>query len=75
MYKAHVTTQTTVTDIYANSIKRHICVGKICEKGMINLYNSKQQSDFAILREFYFHEILHVGSFAKVKPSRNLPNL
>ena len=51
MYKAHkyktsVTTQTTVNlEIYANSIKRHICDVIICDKGMINLYISKQQSD------------------------------
>ena len=56
MYKAHiyktsVTTQTTVnSEIYANSIKRHICDVKICDKGMINLYISKQQSDFTISR-------------------------
>ena len=64
MYKAHrktsVKTQTTVSSvIYANSVKRHICDVKICDQGMINLYISKQQSDFAISRGFYFHEILH----------------
>ena len=80
MYKAHrktsVKTQTTVSsEIYANSVKRHICDVKICDQGMINLYISKQQSDFAVSRGFYFHEILHVRSFAKLKPSRKLPNL
>ena len=76
MYKAHrktsVTTQTTVnSEIYANSVKRHICDVKICDQGMINLYISKQQSDFAISRGFDFHEISQVRSFAKLKPSRN----
>ena len=42
---------------------------------MINLYISKQQGVLAISRGFYFHEILHVRSFAKIKPSRKLPNL
>ena len=42
---------------------------------MINLYISKQQSDLAISWGFYFHEILHVRSFAKIKPSRKPPNL
>ena len=38
-------------------------------------YINKRQSDFAISREFYFHEISHMRSFAKIKPSRKFPNL
>ena len=40
-------------------------------------YISKQQSDFAISRGFYFHETshMHMWSFAKIKPSRKFPNL
>ena len=49
--KLSVTTQTTVnSEIYANSVKRHICDVKIPDYGMINLYISKQQSDIAISR-------------------------
>ena len=33
-------------------------------------YINKRQSDFAISREFYFHETSHMQSFAKIKSSR-----
>ena len=35
----------------------------------------KRKSDFAISREFYFHEASHLRSFAKIKPLRKFPNL
>ena len=38
-------------------------------------YISKQQSDFGISREFYFHETSHMQSFMKIKPLRKFPNL
>ena len=51
IYKTSVTTQTTVnSEMYANGVKIHVCDVKIRDEGMINLYISKQQSDFAITR-------------------------
>ena len=38
-------------------------------------YINKRQTDFAILRGFYFHETSYVRSFAKIKFSRKFPNL
>ena len=40
----------------------------ILDKGMIYMI-SKRQSDFGILWGFYFHEISHMRSFMKIKPS------
>ena len=53
-------------DIYATSK----FVTRVCFT-----YISKRQSDFAISREFYYHEASHIRSFAKIKPSRKFPNL
>ena len=51
IYKTSVTTQTTVnSEIHANSVKIHVSDVKIRDADMINLYISKQQSDFAITR-------------------------
>ena len=38
-------------------------------------YINKRQSDFAISREFYFHETSHMRNFLKIKSSRKFPNL
>ena len=60
--------------IFANSVKRHTCDLKIAARAWFN-YISSRQSDFAILRGFYFHETSHMRSFGKIKPSRKFPNL
>ena len=36
---------------------------------------SKQQSDFAILRGFYFHETLHIPAYAKLCKSKTLTEI
>ena len=38
-------------------------------------YISKRQSDFVILRGFYFHKTSKIRSFAKIKPLRKFLNL
>ena len=38
-------------------------------------YISKQQTYFAIFREFYFHETSHMLSFAKIRPSQKFPDI
>ena len=40
-----------------------------------DLLISINDSDFAILRGFYFHETSHMRCFAKINPSRKFPNL
>ena len=53
--------------IFANNIKRHVCVGAWLT------YISKWQSDLAILRGFYLYKTsqMHLRSFAKIKPWPN----
>ena len=58
--------------IYVNSVKRHICDDKNSRLGQVfTILISKRQSDFAILRGFYFHETSHICEVSrKIKPSR-----
>ena len=60
--------------IFANSVKRHICEVKISWLRH-DLPISVNDSDLFILRGFSFHETSHMHSFAKIKPSRKIPNL
>ena len=58
--------------IFANSVKRHSCGAKI-SRLVHDLPISVM--DRVISRGFYFHENLHMQSFAKIKPSRKFPIL
>ena len=58
--------------IFANIVQRHIYGAKYSRLGY-DFSISVNESDFAILRGFYFHETSH--AFAKIKPSRKFLNL
>ena len=60
--------------IFAKSLKKEICDVKNSQLSH-DLPISKRQCDFTISRGSYFHETLHMRSFAKIKPSRKFPNL
>ena len=55
--------------IFGNSIKRHICDVRNSRLGH-DIRISVNDSDFAILRVFYFDK-----TFAKLKPSQKISNL
>ena len=61
-------------DIFANSLKRHICQGKNSRLRHDLATSRKWTERFHISGEFYFHETLHLRSFMKIKPSRNFSN-
>ena len=60
--------------IYQNSVKRHICHVKNSQL-LYDLHTSVNNSDFSILREFYFHKTSKMGNFEKIKPLRKFSNL
>ena len=55
---------------FANSVKRHTCGIKILQLGY-DVPISVNDSIFAILQGFYFHETSHMRSFAKMNPHKN----
>ena len=55
---------------FANSVKIHICTTK---KSRLGHDLPISVNDRLILEGFYFHEISHMGNFAKIKPSRKFP--
>ena len=61
--------------IFANSVKRHICHVKYSRLWHDLTTSVKDKRVFVISRGFYFRETPHPRSFAKIKPSRNFPNL
>ena len=56
------------------SVKSHICDMKNSRLGH-DLPTSVNDSDFAILLLFYFHETKHLQSFLKINPLLNFWNL
>ena len=49
--------------------------GGAVDAGPEPAYEELMRVHFPISRGFYFHETLHMRSFAKIKPSQKFPNL
>ena len=58
-----------------NSVKRHICGIKKSRLGHDLPISVQDRVISPFSRGFNFHETSHMGSFAKIKPSRKIPNL
>ena len=60
---------------FANSVKRHICDAKNSRLGHDLYIAVNDRVISAFRKDFYFHEISHMRSFTKIKPSRKFSNL
>ena len=61
--------------IFTNRFKRHFCDAKNLRLGHVLQLSVDKIVISLFLEGVYFHETLHMPSFAKIKPSREFPKL